>query len=316
MKRRREFTRLTAALRTPPWTLPKVSVLLPVYNHAQTVIHAAESALDTQRYPVELVIVDDGSGPEVKTALEPLLGRPNVKYCYQENRGAAAAMNKAAQLAQGLFSTRIAADDAFKPGALDKMADFLMSNPAVGLTYANMELINASGDAVVDGSYRPHNHSLSAPSQLFLPIAADSLGFDSDNFVGICNLSRTALWRMAGNLNEKLLGTEDFEFALRLALLAELAHLDSDEMLYSYRLHSNSITSKLPAEKVSGEAAMLSTAFLRTRQLKQNLLSQHNLNDAAEVQSLAEKLGLQVRVALKMTQNRSAAQRLFVAEQS
>lgn len=297
MNNRRAFSRHTTAKRSAPWSLPTISVLLPVYQHAATVLQSARSVLDNDRYPLELIIIDDGSGPEVRASLDSLLDHPQVSYYYQENRGLAEALNKGARLASGQFLSWTSADNRFKPGALDKLADFLMSNPAVGLVYGNMELIDEAGAPLADNNYRPQNQATPGSNKLLLPIAAESLGADSDNFIGACHLLRTKVRSRVGDVDKELKGAEDFDYWLRCALNTVVAHIDSDEMLYEYRLHDDSLTERLGADVIKTEAEDVVAQFQQMRVQRSKTLALQRSESAKNKCSLPEKarvLGLEV----------------------
>ncbi len=253
------------------------------------------SVLDSGRYPLELIVIDDGSGPEVRQALADILNRPGVSYRYQENSGLASALNRGVELASGSFVSWTSADNHFKPAAIDRLADFLMSNPDVGLVYANMELIDGSGGPAAADDYRPQNQPNRGSHKLLLPIAAQSLGEDHDNFFGACHLMRMSLRSCCGAVDTKLRGAEDFDYWLRCCLCSTAAHLDSDDMLYEYRLHTDSISHQLGPEEIEREAREVAATFRRRRSSRDELPSAAGLDTSA----FAKQLGLRVLVLSK-----------------
>ncbi|MEJ2710749.1 MAG: glycosyltransferase family A protein, partial [Anaerolineales bacterium] len=67
-----------------PW--PLVSVILPVYNHADMLEHAAHSVLYGTYANLELVILDDGSSDEIEPVLQRLSINPRVRIYQQPNQ--------------------------------------------------------------------------------------------------------------------------------------------------------------------------------------------------------------------------------------
>lgn len=90
--------------------MAKFTIITPVFNGAdyieETVISVFEATKDID---IEYLIVDDGSTDETRELLAKYFTR--LKYIRQENSGQAAAINKAIQLASGLYTTIVNADD-------------------------------------------------------------------------------------------------------------------------------------------------------------------------------------------------------------
>lgn len=82
-----------------------VSVIIPTYNRAGTLICSVLSVTGQSYSDWELIIVDDGSTDNTKELLEPLLRQDvRLRYIgYPENKGQAAARNTGIQAAQGAY---------------------------------------------------------------------------------------------------------------------------------------------------------------------------------------------------------------------
>jgi glycosyltransferase involved in cell wall biosynthesis len=94
----------------------KLSILMPVYNEAPTVLEAITCVLDVS-YPCdrELVLVDDGSTDRTATLLAGI-GDPRVSVGWHEqNRGKGAAIRTAAAAASGDFMIVCDADLEYSP---------------------------------------------------------------------------------------------------------------------------------------------------------------------------------------------------------
>ena len=130
----------------------RISVVIPVYNHAAYIQHSLDSIL-SQECDLEVVVVNDGSTDQLETAIAPYLSDPRVCYVTQENQGIAAALNAGFSHTHYPFLTWTSADNAYKPGALPAMRDYLLANPSVGLVYANVELIDEDGSPFIDKTH-------------------------------------------------------------------------------------------------------------------------------------------------------------------
>ncbi len=226
---------------------PLISVVLPVYNQANLVKHSLNSIFLKNNYPLEVIIIDDGSTDDLEKVIKPYLKDQtrNIKYIYQQNQKLSRALNAGFALAQGVFLSWTSADNIYLPGALDKMADFLLANPSISMVYANVELIDDSGRKIKNSNYRKDNQAKNDPSTLLLPHNASTLCDYNDNFINACFLYRRETRLQVGNFDPEKNGFEDYDYWCRINTQGLIAHLDSIKPLYQYRLHQNSLTHQL-----------------------------------------------------------------------
>lgn len=55
------------------WRVRSVSVVIPVYNQADLISRTIQAVIEGHSQPTEIIVVDDGSTDNVRTALQPLL---------------------------------------------------------------------------------------------------------------------------------------------------------------------------------------------------------------------------------------------------
>ena len=248
-----------------PWRqAPLVSVVLPVFNQSQYLAAAVNSVLRQQACPIELIVVDDGSTEDIDLVLQPFLGDGRLSLLSQENMGLAEALNAGFRLVRGSFVSWTSGDNLFCGDALSRMANFLLANPSVALAFANVELIDESGTPLRNSDYRRQDQAKNSSSQLELPLNTETLGSYPDNFINACFLFRRSFLDVVGCHHPGLLGCEDFDFWLRLSRFGRIEHIDSDDILYSYRLHKDSLTSTLEDQ----ELALLSKKLHQKRFLE------------------------------------------------
>ena len=126
--------------------LPAFSVIIPVYNGAETVGHAIESVL-TQTYPAhEVIVVDDGSIDATAKAVAPFGSR--VRYIYQPNAGVAAARNAGVKHATGEWLAFLDADDWYYPDRLRWHAEWIQEDTGLDFLTGDYDYVKSDGSHI------------------------------------------------------------------------------------------------------------------------------------------------------------------------
>lgn len=100
---------------------PTVSIIVPAYNAAGTIIRALQSVFGQTFTDYEVIVVDDGSSDDIARVIAPYLSR--VRFISQANAGAAAARNRGAQIAGGTYLAFLDADDVWHPRKLESQVE-------------------------------------------------------------------------------------------------------------------------------------------------------------------------------------------------
>ena len=79
---------------------PKISVIVPLFNHADYIREAVDSVLNQSFDNFELIIINDGSTDSSEEVIKSI-NDDRIKYYYQENRGTHSALNRGIKLAKG-----------------------------------------------------------------------------------------------------------------------------------------------------------------------------------------------------------------------
>ncbi len=119
---------------------PRISVILPVYNHACELAECIASLRRQTLSPAELIVVDDGSHDQSsEVALEEKhRGGPWEIFhiLRQPNRGAAAARNAGFPYATGSFVLFSDADIVWEMHAFEVLVAALQSHPEAAFAYS------------------------------------------------------------------------------------------------------------------------------------------------------------------------------------
>jgi glycosyltransferase involved in cell wall biosynthesis len=102
---------------------PLVSVVIPVYNHADYVAQAIRSVLGQTHQNLELVIIDDGSRDDSAIRAREAIQETALpcRFIARANKGAPATLNEAIGLTRGEYITVLNSDDRFPPDRIERM---------------------------------------------------------------------------------------------------------------------------------------------------------------------------------------------------
>lgn len=107
-----------------------VSVVIPVYNRADTIKRAVESVLEQTYKNVEIIIIDDGSTDGTIDQLKELEQmESSIRVFKQDHKGANAARNLGIEKARGGFIAFQDSDDEWLPSKLEKQICYIPSLP-------------------------------------------------------------------------------------------------------------------------------------------------------------------------------------------
>lgn len=122
--------------------MPKISVIIPVYNNEKYVKKCIESVLNQSMRDFEIIIVNDGSTDQSAEILKNLeCEDERIRLIHQENQGVAAARNNGIAKAAGTYLTFVDGDDYIDEQYLEKMLYCIEEHQAdmviCGLTFVD-----------------------------------------------------------------------------------------------------------------------------------------------------------------------------------
>jgi len=113
--------------------MPRVSVLLPVYNTKEEYLRETiESILNQTFADFELLILDDGSTDENVEKVVLSYKDKRIKYQKQQNQGIAKTRNNLMDMAKGEYLALCDHDDISLPKRFEKQVKFLDEHPEAG----------------------------------------------------------------------------------------------------------------------------------------------------------------------------------------
>ncbi len=204
---------------------PRVSVIIPAYNHARFLGEALDSVLSQTFQDFEVLVVDDGSTDGTR-ALVASYG-PRVRYRFQPHAGVASARNVGLRDTSAPYVAFLDADDTWAPEKLDLQVAYLDAHPHVGVVFTSYLKTDEAGKSLTMEPKRfPY---IQSPFEAMLIWPYGSMH--------VAMVRRTCLERV-GDFDETLAVAEDWDLWLRVAQHYGVANLD--QPLATYRQSSGS----------------------------------------------------------------------------
>ena len=127
---------------------PKVSVLMGIYNCADTLENAVNSIINQTYTNWELILCDDGSKDNTYEVAKRLKERESriILLKNKENLGLNKTLNNCLKVATGNYIARMDGDDDCLPQRFEKQVDFLETHPDFDITSSTMIMFDDSGE--------------------------------------------------------------------------------------------------------------------------------------------------------------------------
>ncbi len=250
--------------------MPKVSVIMPLFNMERYVAAAVTSAL-AQSYPdFELLIVDDGSTDRSVEICRSFTD-PRIRIIHQENRGLASARNTGIGNSLGDYIAFLDADDVWRQAKLDRHLAHLKANTHVGVSYCRAAYMGEDGR--LSGIYQKPKLRNITPYDLFV---RDPVTNGSSPVIRRCVFEEIGRPPPDGPasrswyFDESLERCEDWECWIRIASTTRWRFEGVPEVLVHYRTNRAGLSASLEKqfrswnammEKVSAYAPELVTAY-------------------------------------------------------
>ena len=205
-----------------------VSIVIPCYNHGKYIQETIDS-IDAQKinYPIEIIIVDDGSSDADTLQKLDDLKQFNYTIIHQTNGGPGKARNTGIEIAVGKYILPLDADNKLNPDYINKAVPLLEKNQA--------DIVYAAPVFFGDTSIK---------NRQFKVRPFDDLGLVTGNCADACAIFRKEVWAKNGGYDAFMpsYGFEDWDFWIAASKNNFVFHF-INEKLYYYRIVQNSMIS-------------------------------------------------------------------------
>lgn len=239
---------------------PLVSIIIPLYNHAQFIVHCLNSIRDDSYPNKEIIIIDDGSKDLSASVVQEWYRthRDSLAFGFtfkqRENRGVTKTLNELIGLAKGEFIVVLASDDYLLPGGIEARLKYLAEHPGKLAVFGDSVVVDNEGQTVhlsgISDLYKGCSGYLKYDElqaiELIMNWAVPGPGF----------MARHELYEIVGLYDESLT-VEDWDMYLRIASRRALGFISVPVAAYRYH-GANSVVSA--GSRLSQLESLLRTA--------------------------------------------------------
>jgi glycosyltransferase involved in cell wall biosynthesis len=210
--------------------MPKVSVIIPCFNHGKYINAAVESVLGQTYNDFEIIIIDDGSTDKFTKKFLANYKRPKTKIIITQNQGLASARNTGIRNAKGKYILPLDADDKIAPTYIEKAVEVIENNKNIGIVYCLAETFG----------YKKGSWYIPEFTQKRMLLR---------NLIFCSALFKKQDWESVGGYNTKMIRSwEDWDFWLSLISIGcEVYRIP--EVLFYYRLTEGSMITTMSRQE-------------------------------------------------------------------
>ncbi|MGX6959939.1 MAG: glycosyltransferase family 2 protein [Rickettsia endosymbiont of Pentastiridius leporinus] len=215
---------------------PLVSIIIPVYNGANYMLEAIDSALAQTYKNIEIIVINDGSRDNGETEAIALSYSDKIRYFYKENGGCGSALNYGIKNMRGEYFSWLSHDDLYYPNKIEHQIKILNKLDDKGtIIYGGYELIDEKGKSL--RCIRPD--SVISKEKLNISLLPLLRGL----IHGCSLLIPSKYFHEVGIFDEALPTTQDYDLWFKILRVAPI-HFD-ESILIKSRFHSEQGSKKV-----------------------------------------------------------------------
>lgn len=217
--------------------IPKVSVIVPVYNVEQYLEQCLDSIINQSLKGVEIIVIDDGSTDNSKNIILKYAKKySNIIVIYQSNKGLSVARNNALKKASGKYIFYVDSDDFLELNCLEKLYKKAENTEADIVIYAHKEIYSNGKQVAINLDVNQFKE-YSGKQVANMVLRCDFLGVVWNKLFKRENLIRNQLY-----FEENRYVQDWYPVFIEIFKSSKICFLN--EALYNYRIRNESITSK------------------------------------------------------------------------
>lgn len=239
--------------------MPKVSIIIPVYNVEKYLDKCIESAIRQTLQDIEIILVDDGSPDNCpKLCDEYAKADSCIKVIHKKNEGLGFARNSGLEIATGEYVTFLDSDDFVDLEAYEELYNIAKENSLDIIRFECNRFINENNYRI--GSRYKDKVEIHTGTDILREIALnifapsvyspkESLRFNGSSCFALFRREIITNNKIVFPSEREILG-EDYIFCFKFMLFANRFGF-IDRTYYHYRINPDSLTQKAKLDKIT-----------------------------------------------------------------
>jgi len=208
-----------------------VSIVIPVYNGANYLGEAIDSALAQTYKNIEIIVVNDGSKDDGETEKVALSYGDKIRYFHKENGGVSSALNMGIREMRGEYFSWLSHDDLYTPEKIETQ---------VRLIETDKDIILCSGSLITE-SGKPMLHCTRTLDKVLNGRDLFEAFLHRYSLNGLGVLVPKEAFEKAGGFDESLRYLQDLDMWMRL-MWYDYRFVCHSDLLVMTRIHKKQVT--------------------------------------------------------------------------
>ena len=241
--------------------MPLVSIVIPVYNGANYMREAIDSALNQTYKNIEILVVNDGSTDDGATERIALSYQDRIRYYHKENGGVSSALNYGIQHMHGEYFAWLSHDDIHLPQKVEKQMEAIFKHDG------GKPVICVCNYYMIDASGKEFNRCLQNTGQYFQKSYKCFLGGETGLMIdGDATIISKQVFDACGVFDEGLFASQETDMWVRAYGVADFIFIQ--DYLVGYRCHPQQVARRRSRD-VGLEAGIYRGNLLRQATLEE-----------------------------------------------
>jgi glycosyltransferase involved in cell wall biosynthesis len=223
--------------------MPKVSIIIPVYNGSNYLAEAIDSAVAQTYANIEVVVVNDGSNDDGATESIVLSYGDKIRYFSKSNGGVASALNLGIEKMTGEYFSWLSHDDVYHPNKIQTQIDYLIkyNKDEDVILFSDWDIIDSNSN-IIDHVVSDHQLLEAKPFYSLL----------RSRIHGCTLLIPRRLFFKIDKFDENLRTTQDYDLWFKM-LLKGVKFVHIPKALIKSRHHTEQDTHKNPQANMEAD---------------------------------------------------------------
>ncbi len=244
---------------------PLISVIIPTYNRAQTLLKALATVAQQTFADYEIIIVDDGGTDDTEDRVKDRYGERIAYIKKQQNAGLSAARNTGIREARGIYIALLDDDDEWLPEKLALQIKLIQHDATIGLVYCGSLHVNKDGEII--NQLKPHKRG-----QIFNDLLEENYIYGSASAV----LIRKNVLEKVGYFDENLTACEDWDLWIRIAQYYIIDYVDTplvNQSMHEDNMHKDLFKMEQNTARVLDKHGSSMNEKIRSRRFYRHYIS-------------------------------------------